>query len=263
MASPASLTFGIIGLAGAFNNAVNCFRFVRLGQAFEADFTTCVIQLDLANLRLTRWGNAVGLSEVNDEDGSPSLNVNCAEGDVATATKALQHIAQLFNNAQTATNKISGEKAYEHTDRLVGDDRELHSRLENLSLSRLSKVKGTAKAKTKWALYKQAEFSSLIKSIVDTISQLESTIKPQQNQVEETSRTELTSIMEGNTNRLNVLAEVVERIDTSLAAAIAKVQSEQKDKATNIMHSTNNSGQQTNVNTGTMAGYFGRGPPGS
>ena len=58
----ASFAVGLIALAGLFNNAVDCFEYVQLGRRFGADFQTSLLKLDNARLRLSRWGQAVGLS---------------------------------------------------------------------------------------------------------------------------------------------------------------------------------------------------------
>lgn len=43
MADPAGVTFGILGLAGAFADAVKCFQYVKLGKNFDDDYKTSMI----------------------------------------------------------------------------------------------------------------------------------------------------------------------------------------------------------------------------
>ncbi|KAF2735602.1 hypothetical protein EJ04DRAFT_511698, partial [Polyplosphaeria fusca] len=53
---------GLVALAGLFNNAVDCFEYVQLGRSFGTDYQTSLLKLDNTRLRLSRWGQAVGLS---------------------------------------------------------------------------------------------------------------------------------------------------------------------------------------------------------
>jgi hypothetical protein len=111
MPDPTSIAFGVIGLAGAFNNAVNCFRFVRFGQNFENDFKTHLLQLELAKLRLTRWGKAIVLSEITDFTKSEDLKI--PENEVKLVTETLNHIVDQFDQAEKTANKMLTHELYD------------------------------------------------------------------------------------------------------------------------------------------------------
>ena len=53
---------GFIALGSLFNDAVDWFRYVQLGRNCSRGSRTSVLQLDDARLRLSRWGQSVGLS---------------------------------------------------------------------------------------------------------------------------------------------------------------------------------------------------------
>ena len=64
---PAGLAVGILAIAGLFNNAVDCFEYVQIGRNFGQSYQTGLLKLDTARLRLSRWGQAIGISsEIKD-----------------------------------------------------------------------------------------------------------------------------------------------------------------------------------------------------
>ena len=58
---PVGLGIGIAGLAGAFTACVDCFEYIQLGRQFGHDYGKCLLKLDVAKLRISRWGVAMGL----------------------------------------------------------------------------------------------------------------------------------------------------------------------------------------------------------
>lgn len=59
---------GALGLASPFNNAVDWFEHVYVARNCASRLQTHMLKLDNAQLRLTRWGDAVGLSGAQIED---------------------------------------------------------------------------------------------------------------------------------------------------------------------------------------------------
>ena len=55
------LGIGIAGLAGAFTACIDCFEYIQLGRQFGQDYGKCLLKLDTAKLRMSRWGVAMGL----------------------------------------------------------------------------------------------------------------------------------------------------------------------------------------------------------
>ncbi|KAJ5250504.1 hypothetical protein N7489_000914 [Penicillium chrysogenum] len=70
MAEAAGFAIGVVSLATTFDNFIGCFEYIHLGKAFGADFQDCLLRLDNARLRLSRWGEAVGLSQVDENTKS-------------------------------------------------------------------------------------------------------------------------------------------------------------------------------------------------
>lgn len=57
---PAGLVVGIAGLAGTITSCVECFDYIQLGRNFGADYGKCLLRLDAAKLRMSRWGDSLG-----------------------------------------------------------------------------------------------------------------------------------------------------------------------------------------------------------
>src|SRR5688500_4984884 len=91
--------FTVISLAGLFNNAVQCFEYVKLGQDFKLDFTTGQINLDLAQKRLSRWGKALGLDIVESEEEHLPVNRSSQE-ERGKIDFALSYLIKLFSEAE-------------------------------------------------------------------------------------------------------------------------------------------------------------------
>jgi hypothetical protein len=90
----AELAVGVVGLAGLFNNAVDNYGYIRLGQHYARDFETNQTKLVLSRLQLSRWGAALGLDAYPNQARSlPALSVSPHE--VQQAEAALRQITDL------------------------------------------------------------------------------------------------------------------------------------------------------------------------
>jgi hypothetical protein len=69
MAEAAGLVFAVLG---AFNDAVQCFEYIQLARNFDRDFQTATLKLAISKLRLSRWGQSVGLDQVTE--GAPVVD---------------------------------------------------------------------------------------------------------------------------------------------------------------------------------------------
>lgn len=90
----AGLTTGVVALAGMFNNAVDCFEYIQFGRYFVKDLRVNLLKLDNAGLRLSRWGESMGLSR--DLEGAQALSAE----DARRAGKRLGQTSELFANAE-------------------------------------------------------------------------------------------------------------------------------------------------------------------
>jgi hypothetical protein len=104
MAEVFGIVAGSLSVAALFNNAVDCFEYIQLGRNFGTDYQTCQLRLDIARLRLSRWGTAV------DIGNSPDFAVVDPSTDEArTAKRTLEQLLKLFRNAYTQSYDSKAE----------------------------------------------------------------------------------------------------------------------------------------------------------
>ncbi|TGO62729.1 hypothetical protein BOTNAR_0109g00050 [Botryotinia narcissicola] len=165
----AGLVIGGISLASLFNACVDSFRLVQIAKDAGIDFETCTIQLDLLQLRLTRWG-----SDVHIEEQEPAIGSD----DWAKVKAAFQSLANLFQRAS--------EKSFE-----IPDSNELHTSTRRTSqkirdlAARYQKAKGkteggrgklTTMQKCKWAVQTAEDMQKLLNDIVLILTPIENLV---------------------------------------------------------------------------------------
>ena len=164
MAEAAGIALSAIGIAALFNNALECFQLYRVGQAFGQDFETYQIRLDLLQLRLSQWGEAVGLDKVGENDKLPFDNIN-----LELAQRALDQIVSLFDKATTKVDNHDPAAAEANPSAKL---RNLCGKMHGLSVKRMNKAREPSMlTKTKWALIGRKEVDDLVKSISDLLTE--------------------------------------------------------------------------------------------
>ncbi|KAI4931726.1 hypothetical protein J4E85_004322 [Alternaria conjuncta] len=167
MAEAAGLTLGALGIAALFNNALECFQYVRVAKDFGQDFETYQIRLHLSEIRLSHWGSVVGIT---DKDAETPLQ--CSQGEQDVAQRTLEHIIKLFQvTEEKAKNLERRSSEPELSDRM----RKLCDKMNKLALGRTnkaSKTKDGLYAKTKWALFSRQGFIDLVGSISSLVNDL-------------------------------------------------------------------------------------------
>ena len=222
---PAGLALGIVALAGTFNNAIDCFEYIRLGRAFGTNFQTSLLKLDNARLRLSRWGESVGLNN----DFSNAHNVRLATGppeDVATAERVLSQITGLFANAEGISTKYknrSGEVEWNIATLDSATDMEpvgqlLHEKMRSLSIKRQNST--PLRQKVQWALYEEKHFKRLIEDITDLVSDLVQLFPAAREEQRRLCRTEVSEI--SSRDCLRTLKEIAALQDVELNRAVVE-----------------------------------------
>jgi hypothetical protein len=207
-------------LSTLFNNAVGCFEHVRLDHSFDTD-GWCSLRLDLATLRLSRWGKAVGLSN-NPEDTQLLQDKTC----VNKATRALKEILELFDT----TKKISAKsKRYVELDthkpavtgvHANGDPsvQSLHKKMQQLSIERLGQLPTSDKAE--WTIYEKKYFNRLLEDITEQLRALPDVSENAKKEQLKLCELEVSGI---ESKTLLVLLRIAEGIDEDFEAAARRV----------------------------------------
>ena len=139
---PAGLAVGVIALAGLFNNAVDCFDYIQIGRSFGRDYHTGLLKLDVARLRLTRWGQAVGLGPILDKATSLQSTTLAVEN-ISVAESLLGQIQALFKDAQDSKRFPQDASTGENLDSADGSDgalTSLHQKMRALAIRRQGKA---------------------------------------------------------------------------------------------------------------------------
>ena len=174
---PVGFTIGVMGLAGLFSTCMQCFDYVQLGRAFGDDYGKCLLRLDAAKLRLSRWGEAVGIA-VTSQDRKP---VVLSPQEFHLAQSLLQQIQDSFDDTEkiskryrkhaemeSSTNGVLA--VYSEQSDLRPQEKQLHSQLRAIAFRRQQST-GLVQ-KTRWALYEKKRFDSLIGDITDFVDKL-------------------------------------------------------------------------------------------
>ena len=257
----AGLTVGVIALAGLFNNAVQCFEFVQLSRNFGKDFQTCQLKLDIAQLRLSRWGAALGLSDQNQGIGLLGEHFNPQT--VEKAKALLDHILHLFNEAEIVSKKYISHSRVSEDRLMMYDPRNdmdpltanIHDKVRQLSVGRQNRTSLLQKAK--WALHEEKPFRRLIEDVVELTTTLIDTFPATQKTLQALCDHEVSVIGSQEVNP--ALTEVVTEQDGILADAILRVAKSTGGNHNTIFSGDNNSGLQVSHNAGTISGItFGK-----
>lgn len=210
---PVSITVGVAGLVGTFTACVDCFEYIRIGRSLGADYQTAIVKLDLARLRLTRWGRSVGIVQ-GDQDIDEAVAVTrlksklgAPEKDFETVTNTLGQLFTLFKMSAETSNRLSSRPgAEDKIDNSIhnADIRFLHERARDLAIQR--QKKSTVLQKTAWALYRKKDFTQLIDQITELTSALVE-VAPVQAQQQELCRAEVEEI--SNDRSLVVLNDIL------------------------------------------------------
>jgi hypothetical protein len=217
------LAVGILALAGLFNNAVDCFEYVQLSRNLGTNFQTSLLKLDNARLRLSRWGQAVGLS--GDLTSAQSLQeATVQEKDIADAERVLGQILELFANAEEISARYKRSAELDDSNTAVIDVRtdmdalgeSLHSKMRKLCIKRQNGT--TLRHKLKWALYEQKHFEKLLEDIMDLVNALPEMFPATKQKQFQLCETEISGFIR---DELSVLIDIVQSQDKDLKAAIS------------------------------------------
>lgn len=257
---PASFAASVLALTSLFNNAVNCFEYVQLGRNFGSDFQTNLLKLDDAGLRLSRWGQSVGLSgDLNDHE---ALHRSLVSAEAVTeATVRLNRIVKILDMAEDVSNKFKGRDKNDGTGASIHQVTELdptaatlHHHMRDLAIKRQNRTIGTSlRQKARWALYEEKHIKQLIKDVTELVSGLTDLFPAAKMSQEALCEAEVRGFP---TESLAVLKDAIAGQDSKLEAAITSAMNERHAHPSNISISgSNHSGLQLGENRGSMSGF--------
>jgi len=168
---PFGIVASALSVAGLFNNCVHCFEYIQLGRHFGRDYETCQLRLDVAMVRLGRWGEAV---KINDD---PRFDSNAPiEKSVRVAQSIFEGIKLLFETAWRTSKRY--ELVADQQDLVVFEDKDmkpvgrgLHNRMRKVASQRQKRT--SLSKKIAWALYDKKNLEETIQKITELVDELE------------------------------------------------------------------------------------------
>ncbi|KAH7124960.1 prion-inhibition and propagation-domain-containing protein [Dactylonectria estremocensis] len=162
---------GALSVAALFNNCVDCFEYIQLSRHFGRDFERCQLKLDIAKIRLGRWGEAVA---INDD---PRFATDAPDDrDSRQVQGILEEIELLFQAVQKSSKRYEINARQDDLMRFEDKDmqpvvRGLHGRLGVITRQRQKRTGLLRKAA--WALYDGKNFDKLVEQITGFVDDLE------------------------------------------------------------------------------------------
>lgn len=183
----AGIVVGVAGLAGLFSTCVECFDYIQLGTTFGTDFGTCLLRLDGARLRLSRWSVSVGLAAVDSTgiQSPPHAAILISREDYEFAQRLLEQIRDAFAVAEKMStsyqNQTTGSAQQPNLmtvspladlepEILDASVKRVHMSLQQLARGRQKQT--SFFRKTLWAVHDKRRFERLINSIHSSVQDL-------------------------------------------------------------------------------------------
>jgi hypothetical protein len=171
---PVSLALAVGNIPGMFTACVTCYQYVRSGRNFEKDFVMTSCKLEASELRLKRWGAAMGI-----EGPYSKLRMDIyGEEEIKGAYHWLSEIKKALDAAAEASGQFKSTATPEELYLLDADTEypkandprnNLHTTVRKIVDGRLKPGKRDRLA---WALYKRESYENLVQKISELVNNL-------------------------------------------------------------------------------------------
>ncbi|KGO68017.1 hypothetical protein PITC_053050 [Penicillium italicum] len=171
---PISFTTALASIPAIFTSCVDCYHYVQIGRAFERDYGMVLCKLEASELRLTRWGKAMGITGP-DSRLSASLY---GEHEIITAYNWLKEIQTAFTTAfepplgfkkRVTPEEFSPLDQNPATNATNEPYSSLHKTMRKIIDGRLTPRK---RDRIAWALHKREDYESLVGNISELVNNL-------------------------------------------------------------------------------------------
>ncbi|KAL9029144.1 MAG: hypothetical protein Q9196_002580 [Gyalolechia fulgens] len=165
---------GMASLAGVFRSCVDCFGYIRLGRNFGEDYGICVLRVDVAKVRLTRWGSSIGFSQ--HSLAIPPIDASNSE--LETAHRLLKKILEAFEKARETSKDYEANAGASEDLNLYDDTTSLTSEFSRLrtifhnSAATYKKKSEYVSGAAAWGIYRKRLFDRLLEDITELVDQL-------------------------------------------------------------------------------------------
>ncbi|OXV08794.1 hypothetical protein Egran_03440 [Elaphomyces granulatus] len=235
-----------------FNDAVQCFGYVQMGPNFGKSFQTCLLKLDVVRLRLTRWGQSVGLAKVDDAKYLQITKV--APEDREQVEDLLSQILELFADAEKVSKRFqkrsgnSAATALDPAKELDSISALLHQKMQHLAKER----QGTTELEqSEWTMIEEKSFTRLIEDIGELVNGLVDLFPGIQEEQRKLCEEEV-SQMNTTEEVLPLLKDAAAGQDKLLSDTVVKVIQSTTSYTNSVIFSGPNSGFQVGNNSGKI-----------
>ncbi|PLB51560.1 hypothetical protein P170DRAFT_471495 [Aspergillus steynii IBT 23096] len=234
------------------NDAVRSFGHIQLGGNFGASFQTSLLKLDVVRLRLTRWGHAVGLANLNDVKSLKTADL--APEDKEQVQSLLEQIMELFEDAESASKRFkkragkTAAPALDPAQELDNVSASLHLKMQNLAIKRQGEI---TLEQSEWTLYEEKSFMRLIEDISELVDGLIDLFPESQEEQRRMCASEV-SELSTNDESLQLLKEAAAGRDKLLSDTVVKAIHCTSTYTNSVVFSGPNSGFQVGNNSGKI-----------
>jgi hypothetical protein len=221
---PVSLSVSVVALVTIFDSALNCFRHVKVAKSFGSDYKTYFLRVRNLQLRLSRWGETVGLDKGLMAGGQSAAGA-LPELQLKQAEELVGHIVRLFSDAGELVEKYAGNAGdlivIDEDAQGLGDTARLCQKMRDICLRRQRQI--NLAMKTKWSLFSREKLIELVDNIQRLIDDLEN-VFPAEIMVSKAAKLCEEEASElRNEKALPKLQDIALKQDTLLAEAITKL----------------------------------------
>ncbi|RDW79291.1 uncharacterized protein DSM5745_06143 [Aspergillus mulundensis] len=175
-----TLALALAGVPQIFVSCVECFQYIQFGREFEGALQINLCKLEAAEMRLTRWGRAMGINGATKKLSEHDY----AEDDIIKAYRWLEQIRCAFDETEktseryrdTRTAKDRNNAKLQILDKGTQTTDPADNILSSLrtSIHRVNeeRVQIRKRDRVAWALYRKGHFETLLETINDLISDL-------------------------------------------------------------------------------------------
>lgn len=206
-----------LSVAALFNNCVECFEYVQLGRHFGRDYESYQLKLDVAQARLSRWGEAVSINK-----NSHLAEASPTDDDARLVRSILEQMGLMFQSVQKMSKRY--ELAAEPSNLVLLQHNDLKPAIQRLhrhfgDVVRRRQEQTSLLKKTAWALYDGKQYDKLVDQITGFIDDLE-TIWPAEAACRQFAEIEIEEV--DDAPALNALQDVATDVDNIMKAAAAQ-----------------------------------------
>ncbi|KAL2811466.1 prion-inhibition and propagation-domain-containing protein [Aspergillus granulosus] len=234
------------------NQAVGFFGSVQIGESFGKSFQTSLLKVDVIKLRLTRWGQSVGLANLADVRSMRETKL--APEDIPKVQDLLTEILDLISDAEKFSHRFKKKNPAALTmdpgKELDEVSASLHQQMNELAKKRQGSS-GIDDAQESLAIYQEKDFSRLVEDtsgLVNDLIDLFPAVKEDQRKICEEEVLQMKKIKNG----LPLLREVAAGQDDLLSDMVVKTIQSTTTYNNSVVFQGTNSGFQIGNNSGRI-----------